>query len=221
MELKTSSFFFQAHPFEELQLNDLPPNLILSQQWRIGARPIVSTPTIKKPVTYQSNVSIPISQSNISSTQISLQDKRKPTITDENSTNGNGNGSIASIVHTFNQPSGGLGDIGNRSSRSSSVSSTQPVVSNLIKIYSEVTATKSQRNDTNGKSTGKHDELVKIFEQASNSNQQRRATSTPPNIKQQAQIHEEVDEEIHWDNFTQGYRFSCLFFNQKIHLLVV
>ncbi len=201
MEKKTSlkllkNLSFQAHPFEEVQLNDLPPNLILSQQWRIGARPIVSTPTIKKPVTYQSNVSIPISQSTIPSTQISQQqDKRKSIITDEVSTNG----AIASIVNTYNQTGG---ENGNRSSRSSSVSSTQPLVSNLIKIYSEATASKSQRNDS-VRSTGKHDELIKIFEQATNSNQQRR-TSSSPILKQQSQAHEEAYEEITWDNVVHG-----------------
>jgi len=146
---------------------------------------------------------MPISQPSIPITPITQQqqqDKRKPTITDEISTNGG----IASIVNTFNQTFGtGIGgENGNRSSRSSSVSSTQPIVSNLIKIYSEATASKSQRNDS-VRSTGKHDELIKIFEQATNQNQQRQ-TSLSSNIKQQSQAREEACEEITWDNLVHG-----------------
>jgi hypothetical protein len=140
---------------------------------------------------------MPISQSIIPSTQISQQqDKRKSIINDEISTN---NG-ISPLVNTFHQTFGG--ENGNRSSRSSSVSSAQPVVSNLIKIYSEATTSKSQKTD-NIKSTGKHDELIKIFQQASNQNQQRR-TSSSPIIKQPSQAREEAYEEITWDNLVHG-----------------
>jgi len=159
---------------------------------------MVSIPTIKKPVTYQSNVSIPISQPIIPSTQMSQQqDKRKSIIVDEISTNSG----IPTLVNTFNQTY--EGENGNRSSRSLSVSSAQPVVSNLIKIYSEATTSKSQKID-NVKSTGKHDELVKIFQQASNQNQQRRTSSSPPIIKQPSQAREEAYEEITWDNLVHG-----------------
>ncbi len=190
-------------------MNELPPNLILSQEWRIGARPIVSIPTIKKPVTYQSNVSIPISQSIAPLTQMSQQqDKRKGSTNDQTSTNGNNSRGITSIVNTYNQPFGGVGgDNENQSSRSSSVSSTQPVVSNLIKIYSEASVSKPQRNES-VVSTNKHDELIKIFEQASNRNQRqqqyRRISSSPAEIKQPVQAHEEAYEEITWDNLAHG-----------------
>jgi hypothetical protein len=75
-------------------------------------------------------------------------------------------------------------------------------VSNLIKIYSEVIASKSQPPES-VVSVGKHDELIKIFEQASKQNKQRRPSSSS-NVKQQSQAYEEVDEEITWDNLTHG-----------------
>ncbi|CAF5066191.1 unnamed protein product, partial [Rotaria magnacalcarata] len=56
-----------AHPFDEAQLHDLPPNLILSQKWRIGARPIPSMPMPKNPVTYQTIIPASAPLSNISS----------------------------------------------------------------------------------------------------------------------------------------------------------
>lgn len=198
----------QVHPFEEAHLHDLPPNLILSQEWRIGARPILSIPKPKKPITYQSAISSSTSQSTIPLTQISQQqDKRISNQTENNgyeiSTNGANSHGIASIVNAFNQSSGGFEANGNRSSRSSSVASTQPVVPNLIKIYSEAIPSKSQRHDSTT-SAGKHDELTKIYEQATNRNQQRR-TSSPSNDKQQPQVYEEAIEEITWDNLVHGY----------------
>jgi hypothetical protein len=182
----------------------------LSQEWRIGARPILSIPKPKKPITYQSVISSSTTQSSIPLTQIlqqQQQDKRIPNITENNgyeiSTNGANSHGIASIVNAFNQTSGGGGGgSGNRSSRSSSVSSTQPVVSNLIKIYSEVAPSRMQRHDS-AVSTGKHDELTKIFEQVTSRNQQIR-TSSPSNVKQQPQVYEEAFEEITWDNLVHG-----------------
>jgi hypothetical protein len=180
----------------------------LSQEWRIGARPILSIPKPKKPITYQSVISSSTTQSSIPLTQIlqqQQQDKRIPNITENNgyeiSTNGANSHGIASIVNAFNQTSGGGGS-GNRSSRSSSVASTQPVVSNLIKIYSEVAPSRMQRHDS-AVSTGKHDELTKIFEQVTSRNQQIR-TSSPSNVKQQPQVYEEAFEEITWDNLVHG-----------------
>ena len=197
----TSNFRIQiqVHPFEEVHLHDLPPNLILSQEWRIGARPILSIPKPKKPITYQS--AIPLNQIS------HQQDRRISNQTENNgyeiSTNGANSHGIASIVNAFNQSSGGFEANGNRSSRSSSVASTQPVVPNLIKIYSEAIPSKLQRHDSIT-STGKHDELTKIYEQATNRNQQRR-TSSPSHDKQQPQIYEEAIEEITWDNLVHGY----------------
>ncbi len=123
------------------------------------------------------------------------QDKRKSIINEEVSTNGTTSHGIASIVNTFNQTFGD-GENANRSSN------TQPLVSNLIKIYSEATASKSQPPES-VVSVSKHDELIKIFEQASKPNKQRR-TSSSTNVKQQSQAYEEVDEEITWDNLTHG-----------------
>ena len=95
-------------------------------------------------------------------------------------------------------------DHDNQSSRSSSVSSVQPGVSNLIKIYSEASTSQPQRNE-NVVPTNKHNELVKIFEQASNKNPRqqpnyRRTSSSPAEIKQPIQAREEIT----WDNVTHG-----------------
>ena len=60
----------QVHSFDEAQLSDLPRNLILSQEWRMNARPIPTLPTLRKPVTYQPTVVPPPSMFN-------QQEKRK------------------------------------------------------------------------------------------------------------------------------------------------
>ncbi|CAF4576020.1 unnamed protein product [Rotaria sp. Silwood1] len=198
---------YQAHPFEEAQLHELPPNLILSQKWRIGARPMPSMPIPKNPVTYQSINSTSTSQSNIPSIQIlQPQDKRKSIINENNeyerSTNITNTNGVASIVNAFNQTSV-IGGNTNQSSRSSSTSSTQPVVSNLIKIYSEARALKPQQNE-NIVSAGKHDELTKIFQQIINQNQQQQQTTPPSNDKEPSQAYEEVYEEITWDHLANG-----------------
>jgi len=157
-------------------------------------------------MTYQPIISSSTPQSTMPLAKV-LQDsdKRKSIIIEndghEISTNGTNLTGIASIVDAFNRSSG-VGENGNRSSRSSSVSSIQPVVSNLIKIYSEATASKSQRTN-NVVSTGKHDELIKVFEQATSQNRQRRISS-PSNVKQQSQANQEVFEEITWDNLVHG-----------------
>jgi pyruvate carboxylase len=115
---------------------------------------------------------------------------------------------ITSIVNaSVGGGGGGGGDHENQSSRSSSVSSVQPGVSNLIKIYSEASIAKPQRNES-VVSTNKHDELIKIFEQAANRNQRqqhyRRISSSPAEIKQPTQVHEEAYEEVTWDNLAHG-----------------
>ncbi|CAF4035058.1 unnamed protein product [Adineta steineri] len=201
---------YQAHPFDETNLRDLPPNLILSQEWRIGARPIPSIPQPKKHIAYQPTSSTSSSsQLIIPQTQILLEHDRHKSIINEidghdiiptNGTNLNG---IASIVNAFNRSSG-TGENGNRLSRSSSVSSIQPIVSDLIKIYSEATAPKSQRTDHIITTTDKHDELIKIFEQARNNGYQEQRTSSPLNGKQSSQAYEEVTEEITWDHLVHG-----------------
>ncbi|CAM4752235.1 unnamed protein product [Rotaria magnacalcarata] len=204
---------YQAHPFDEAQLHDLPPNLILSQKWRIGARPIPSMPMPKNPVTYQTIIPASAPLSNISSTPMPQQPQRQDrnkSITIENnehdkSTNDVNLPGVASIVNAFNQSSG-IGSIGNQSGRTSNVSNTQPVVSNLIKIYSEAKTLKPQQNE-NVVSPGKHDELTKIFQQIINQSQnqqQQNQAPSPRNDKEQSHAYEEVYEEITWDNLPQG-----------------
>ncbi len=155
----------------------------MSQEWRLNTRAVPSLPTPKKLVTSQSIVATP--------TQMpKQQDKRKSSIAESNghepSSHSHG---IAAIVNAFNKSTGSS----RRSSRSGSASNSQPVVSNLVKIYSEATAPKQQqqqkpRNDS-VMSTGKHDELTKIFEQATSRSQRQ---STASIIKQPSQAYEEI-----------------------------
>jgi len=130
------------------------------------------------------------------------KDKRKSSVAESNghdssSTHSHG---IAAIFNAFNKSTGNP----SRSSRSSSVTSTQPVVSNLVRIYSEATAPKQQQQQQKTRadsvvSTGKHDELTKIFEQAANRSQ-RSHTSNASIIKRPSQAYEEIT----WDNVVHG-----------------
>jgi len=154
----------------------------------MNTRFVPSIPTPKKPVTYQHpSIQMP-----------NKQDSRKSSTVETNnldtSFNGTNSHGITALVSAFN------GGTGTRSSRSSSVASTQPVVSNLVKIYSDVTALKQKPRHDSVVSTGKHDELTKIFEQASN-NSQRQQTSI---VKRPSQAYEEAYEEITWDNLVHG-----------------
>ena len=185
----------QVHSFDEAQLSDLPRNLILSQEWRMNARPIPTLPTLRKPVTYQPTVVPPPSMFN-------QQEKRKSLETDGN-VDGTSSHGIAAIVNAFNKSSAN-GSNGTRSSRSSSVASTQPVVSNLVRIYSEATAHKQpnqKHRSSSVISTSKHDELTRIFEQASNRSH---PSSSPSVHRRQAQMHEQPYEEIAWDTVAHG-----------------
>ncbi|CAF0942829.1 unnamed protein product [Adineta ricciae] len=196
---------YQAHPFDEIQLQELPPNLILSQEWRIGARLTPSVPPLKKSMAYQPTVPSSVSSSTMNLPQQTAaqgSEKRRSIVVEyvpreiplTNDTNLNG---IASIVNAFNRTSTN-GENENRTSRSSSISSIQPLVSNLIKIYSEATPVKTQRiEDT--VSTDKHNELIKIFEQETTGQQQVRSAS-PMNIKQATH----ACDEITWDNLVHG-----------------
>lgn len=177
-------------------MNDLPPNLILSQEWRIGARPIVSVPSIKKPVTYQSNVPIPAVPLTDMSQQ---QDKRKRPSNDPAPMNGSDSNGIASIVNTFNQTS--TSDNGHRSG---STSSTQPGVSELVKIYSKATASKAPRY-TNGASTNKQN----------GSNHSLDQTSLPKH----RQAYEETYEEMTVDHLTHGLVTTFFNINSKISFI--
>jgi len=131
------------------------------------------------------------------------QDKRKSSVAESNghdSTTTHPHG-IAAIVNAFNRSTGN----NSRSSRSSSVTSNQPVVSNLVRIYSEATAPKQQQQQQKTRtdsvvSTGKHDELTKIFEQATNRSQRQQASSASI-IKRPSESYEEIT----WDSLVHGY----------------
>jgi len=187
-------FFAQVHPFEEFELKNLPPNLILSQQWRIGARPFASTAAaIRKPVTYQSNVSIPINQPTINSSEMhqqQQQDKRKGSSTEPAAAAAANVSGIAAVINTFDE---------NENNESSLTQSAN--VSNLIKVYSEALPKSKTKEHDSIKSTGKHNELVKIFQQASTQNQRRPSPSTYN--KQQTKIQDETNVEFNEDNLVQ------------------
>ncbi|CAF2556522.1 unnamed protein product [Rotaria sp. Silwood2] len=191
---------------DEIDLNDLPRNLILSQEWRMNVQPVTSIPTPKKPVTYQSIISTPTQMSN-------QQDKRKPSIAESNGhdslTGGTKSYGITSLVNAFSKSSGASGKTSTRSSRSSSRSNIQPVVSNLVKIYSEATSTQplEKPRSESVASTGKNDELIKIFEQAthrSSQQQQQQRTSSASISKRPSQAREEAYEDMTWDTLVHG-----------------
>lgn len=137
------------------------------------------------------------------------QEKRKSSTTESNgqeSTHSHGIG-ISSLVNAFNKATGHGGGSHSRSSRSSSVSSAQPMVSNLVRIYSEASTPRQQEFQQQQKirsdsvvSTGKHDELIKIFEQATNRSQRQQSTSGT-GIKRPSQAYEEIT----WDSLVHGY----------------
>lgn len=164
------------------------------------ARPTPSLPTIKKPVTYQPNIlpSVPMAHQ---------QDKRKSIGSDSNghdpSHTGGGPQGVAAITSAFNKASA-HGSDGPRSSRGSSVSSNQPGVSDLVRIYTEATGSKQQQKSRSASvaSLNKHDELTRIFEQATNRSQR---GSTASVVKPTSQAHEMAYEEITWDSLVHGY----------------
>ncbi|CAF1322790.1 unnamed protein product [Adineta steineri] len=194
----------KVQPFDEADLNELPRNLILSQEWRMNTRAIPSLPIPKKPVTYQPP------------TQMSIkQDKPKLNTTENNnnhhdtSLNGTSSHGITALVSAFNKSSENNTGNGERSSRSSSVTSAQPIVQNLVKIYTEASTTPKQQHkqrDDSVVSTGKHDELTKIFEQAASRSQrqQQQQTASTSIIKQPSRGYEEAYEEITWDSLVHG-----------------
>lgn len=155
-------------------------------------------------------------------------EKNKVTTTEnnehENSTNGTSTPDVASLVSAFNQSYGVVGT-GTQSGRLPSVSNSQPIVPNLIKIYSDAKTIKPQPNDN--QSPGKNDELSKIFQQIINESQNEQQQSPPPapplpppppqqQQQQKEQIvssssklepshgYEEVYEEFTWDNLVHG-----------------
>lgn len=165
-------------------------------------------PTQKHSITYHAANSTSKSQSNLPSTLISQQQEKRSSVVmesneNERPTNGQNQYGVSSIVNTFNRSSGPAINGNQIPTRSSSVSSTQPMVSNLIKIYSEARPTKGQQNETNTTSN-KTDELTKIFKQIVSQNQQRQASSSPLHDRDRVNADEEVYEEITWDNLVNG-----------------
>ena len=164
------------------------------------ARPTPSLPTVKKPVTYQPNIlpSVPMPHQ---------QDKRKSVSNDSNghdpSHTGGGSHVVAAIANAFNKVTA-HGSDGPRSSRASSVSSNPPGVSDLVRIYTEATGSKQQQKSRSASvaSLNKHDELTRIFEQATNRSQR---GSTASIVKPTSQAHELPYEEITWDSLVHGY----------------
>ncbi|CAF1270652.1 unnamed protein product [Rotaria magnacalcarata] len=195
----------QVEQFNENELNELPRNLILSQEWRMSVQPAPAVPIPKKPVTYQPTVSTP--------TQMSQQQGgRKSSIAESNghestSSRKKSHG-ITSLVHAFSRSSETNGKQNGRTSRSPSVSSAQSVT-NLVRIYAEATATSQQQQQQQQKrrsesiaSTGRSDELTKIFEQATHLSQHR--TSSASTSKRPSHAHEEAYEEMTWDTLVPG-----------------
>ncbi|CAF1219898.1 unnamed protein product [Rotaria sordida] len=187
---------------DDIELNDLPRNVILSQQWRMNVQPITSVPTPKKPVTYQSISSTPPPPIQMPN----QQDKRKSSTAESNghdsTTSGSKSHGIASLINVLSRSSGTSGKTSTRSSRSSSMSNAQPIVSNLVRIYSEATSTRPQEKPRSESvmSTGKNDELVRIFQQATNRPQQQQQQI----IKRPSQAREEAYEEMTWDTLVHG-----------------
>lgn len=116
---------------------------------------------------------------------------------------------IASIVNAFNRSST-TGENGGRPSRSPSMSSLQPVVSNLIKIYSEATPPHNKRHDDGGR-VDKQDELIKIFEQARGDPRTPTRSRSPSNVRQPSIAREEVCEELTWDSLVHGYDSNAVY----------
>lgn len=85
-----------------------------------------------------------------------------------------------------------------------------PIVSNLVRIFSEATtpkpaaATTSQSSKSRSSSiasASKHDELVRIMEQAAHRSQR---SSTSSVVQPPAQSYEVPYEEINWDSLVHG-----------------
>ena len=128
------------------------------------------------------------------------QDKRKSSVAESNGREStHSHSGISAIVHAFNKTTGGASS---RSSRASSVSNAQTNVSNLVKIYSEATGQRGEQQQQKPRSdsvitTGKNDELTRIFEQATNRSQRSSVASI---IKRSSQSYEEVA----WDSVGHG-----------------
>ena len=139
------------------------------------------------------------------------QDKRKSSVSESNGHEStHSRGSISALVNIFNKSSGNGANNSRGGSRSGSVSNAPSGVSNLVKIYSEVTTPRQEQQTTTTTqqqkprsdsvmSTGKNDELTRIFEQAT-SRSQRSSTSAGSVPKRPSQAYEEIT----WDNLVHG-----------------
>ena len=145
------------------------------------------------------------------------QEKRKSVTSESNGHDSTHSRSgLSALVHAFNKSAGSASNSAGRGSRSSSVSNAPSNVPNLVKIYSEVTTPRQEQQITQQQkprsdsvmSTGKHDELTRIFEQATNRSQ-RPSTSAGsaiqrPSTGSAAQRPSQAYEEISWDNLVHG-----------------
>lgn len=147
------------------------------------------------------------------------QDKRKSVTSETNGHDSTHSRSgLSALVHAFNKSTGSASNSAGRGSRSSSVSNAPSNVPNLVKIYSEATTPRQEQQSTTQQqkprsdsvmSTGKHDELTRIFEQATNRSQ-RPSTSSgsallrPSTGSGTIQRPSQAYEEITWDNLVHG-----------------
>lgn len=157
--------------------------MILSQEWRIGARPVPLTAQSHKPVPYQSNVTAikaSASPSDATAQQQQREVEKRQSLISE--TNGH-----YLTPTTSNQPVHQVTETG-----------TSPVVSNLVKIYSEAVGTKSQTQNHRATSTSVNhfDELTRIVREAAQKIEQ---GGTPSPTKRS-----EEREPINWENLVHG-----------------
>jgi hypothetical protein len=176
----------------------LPRNLILSQEWRIGARPVAHAAISTKPVAYQSNVSTAKIRTVLPPSDLSRHatEKHQTSVIDVNGTNSH---NITSHMSPINP----LAINNEHIDRSSS---TAPIVSDLIKVYTEVTATKLNGSDPVLLSNDHHDGLTSIVRDIKH----RTRAASPPlpapssNGKRHSNVHDNEYEEIKWNSLVVG-----------------
>ena len=184
-------------------MKELPRNLILSQEWRMNARLPPTTPTIKKPVTYQP----PALPNNLMANQ---EEKRRSVTSEtlsihESPVDGPISQGVAALVNNFNKTSI-VGSEGPRSSRASSITSNQAIVSDLVRKYSEKNGSNSQLQQQNSRSSSvvslvKQDDLNRNVDQTSIRSQRDSVSSL---VRAIPHTHELAYEEIAWDTPGNG-----------------
>ena len=149
----------------------------MSQEWSIGARPVPPVSGVKKPNPYPTttpNTKMSISQ-----------------ITKNSSTPAQTNEVLLSnstmLVTT---------PISNGTFETNS--NGAPLVSNLIKIYSDIATSKKPNDNTVGSST--NNELTRIFREASRNNTNSKILALSPRKVSDNQGNEEEYEEITWES---------------------